>query len=253
MSAYMSPIMRDAVNEIKQEYQAEIEKSRAYATGLNLHIEKMDAEMSALRAELAAARRELELTQKKLSRITNETSHPFGGSMSWRECVKCDNPYPEWTAMSSMTCPACKLAAAQSALAAEQQAHAETRGAMSAQDEREKQAAEKCGVPYELSGCDWPDAVADAVIELLAKNRFMKMMNEIEKALRIVVAEDRDMHRRHSAKWQAIARELRTLGYSEQWKRAERYKARAKTLLCQLWHMRQKIKYLEVEIDDLED
>lgn len=37
------------------------------------------------------------------------------------------------------------------------------RGAMDAQDERERQASERCGVPYEQYGCDWPDAVADEV------------------------------------------------------------------------------------------
>ena len=38
------------------------------------------------------------------------------------------------------------------------------RGAMAAQDERERAAGERCGVPYESSGCDWPDAVAEAVL-----------------------------------------------------------------------------------------
>jgi len=41
-----------------------------------------------------------------------------------------------------------------------------TRGAMDAQDDRERQAGEKCGVSYEEYGCDWPDAVADEVLAL---------------------------------------------------------------------------------------
>jgi hypothetical protein len=42
------------------------------------------------------------------------------------------------------------------------------RGAMQAQDARERQAGEKCGVDYNLHGCDWPDAVADRIVELEA-------------------------------------------------------------------------------------
>ncbi len=44
--------------------------------------------------------------------------------------------------------------------------HATLRGALAAQDEREKQAGERCGVPYELHGCDWPDAVAEKLTAL---------------------------------------------------------------------------------------
>jgi hypothetical protein len=40
------------------------------------------------------------------------------------------------------------------------------RGAMTAQDGRERAAGERCGVRYELWDCDWPDAVADVVLEL---------------------------------------------------------------------------------------
>lgn len=47
-----------------------------------------------------------------------------------------------------------------------QQGNAELRGAMAAQDEREKSAGETCGVPYELHGCDWPDGVATEVLTL---------------------------------------------------------------------------------------
>jgi len=35
------------------------------------------------------------------------------------------------------------------------------RGAIAAQDEREKAAGILCGVPYEQHGCDWPDWVAE--------------------------------------------------------------------------------------------
>lgn len=42
------------------------------------------------------------------------------------------------------------------------------RGAMLAQDNREKAAGERCGVPYHEHGCDWPDAAADE-IETLKK------------------------------------------------------------------------------------
>lgn len=37
------------------------------------------------------------------------------------------------------------------------------KGAMNAQDERERAAGQLCGIPYEEHGCDWPDAVADAL------------------------------------------------------------------------------------------
>lgn len=40
------------------------------------------------------------------------------------------------------------------------------RGAMRAQDERERVAGDKCGVSALENGCDWPDAVADEVIQL---------------------------------------------------------------------------------------
>jgi hypothetical protein len=40
------------------------------------------------------------------------------------------------------------------------------RGALYAQDERERQAGDKCGVSWQESGCDWPDAVAEKVLAL---------------------------------------------------------------------------------------
>jgi hypothetical protein len=43
------------------------------------------------------------------------------------------------------------------------------RGAIAAQDERERQAGIKAGVLRELHGCDWPDAIADVVLDLRAE------------------------------------------------------------------------------------
>jgi hypothetical protein len=45
------------------------------------------------------------------------------------------------------------------------------RGAIAAQDERMQQAGKRCGVPWEEWGCDWPDRMADIVIELRAAER----------------------------------------------------------------------------------
>jgi hypothetical protein len=42
------------------------------------------------------------------------------------------------------------------------------KGAMNAQDERERHAGQTCGVPAEIHGCDWPDAVAETVFSLQA-------------------------------------------------------------------------------------
>lgn len=39
------------------------------------------------------------------------------------------------------------------------------RGAMAAQDERERQAGDRCGVSAVVHGCDWPEAVADALVD----------------------------------------------------------------------------------------
>lgn len=45
------------------------------------------------------------------------------------------------------------------------------RGAIRAQDEREREAGIRCGVAYELHGCEWPDAVAEEVLVLQVKLR----------------------------------------------------------------------------------
>lgn len=44
------------------------------------------------------------------------------------------------------------------------------REATDAQDERERLAGEACGVPWNMHGCDWPDAVAEEV-KVLRRDR----------------------------------------------------------------------------------
>jgi len=51
------------------------------------------------------------------------------------------------------------------------------RGAMAAQDGRERAAGEKCGVPYDIHGCDWPDAVAEEVNRLRSELKYCNSMN----------------------------------------------------------------------------
>ena len=58
----------------------------------------------------------------------------------------------------------------------------ELRGAIAAQDEREREAGKKCGVPYELYGCDWPDAVAEEVIAL--RQRIAALEPKIDAAIK---------------------------------------------------------------------
>lgn len=48
------------------------------------------------------------------------------------------------------------------------------RGAMAAQDAREKKAGEVCGVSYDEYGCDWPDAAAERIINLKKELEFYK-------------------------------------------------------------------------------
>ena len=43
------------------------------------------------------------------------------------------------------------------------------KGAIAAQDEREQKAGERCGVPYEQHGCDWPDWMAEQVLSQAAR------------------------------------------------------------------------------------
>lgn len=51
------------------------------------------------------------------------------------------------------------------------------RGAMIAQDERERTAGEKCGVPREIFGCDWPDAVADLISAMADEDACVRKSN----------------------------------------------------------------------------
>lgn len=44
--------------------------------------------------------------------------------------------------------------------------HELLRGTVAAQDGREKAAGDKCRISWVESGCDWPDYVADSVLEL---------------------------------------------------------------------------------------
>lgn len=48
---------------------------------------------------------------------------------------------------------------------------------LDAQDEREKEAGKRCGVPWEEWGCDWPDRMADVVIDL--RNKIDELKNII--------------------------------------------------------------------------
>lgn len=54
------------------------------------------------------------------------------------------------------------------------------RGAMAAQDERERVAGERCGVLALEHGCDWPDAVADTLDAL--RERVAKLESALVKA-----------------------------------------------------------------------
>lgn len=53
------------------------------------------------------------------------------------------------------------------------------KGAIAAQDERERQAGERCNVPYELWGCDWPDAVAEVVLHLRTEVEHYKSLFDV--------------------------------------------------------------------------
>lgn len=44
-------------------------------------------------------------------------------------------------------------------------------GALEAQDKRMKAAGKKCGIPFEVFGCDWPDRVAEELITVV-KERY---------------------------------------------------------------------------------
>lgn len=63
------------------------------------------------------------------------------------------------------------------------------RGAMLAQDNREKAAGEKCGVLYGLAGCDWPDEVAEEVLGLRANQ--LEYAEQQRDGLRLCIAMNR--------------------------------------------------------------
>ena len=54
-------------------------------------------------------------------------------------------------------------------------------GAMRAQDERERLAGDKCGVSALEHGCDWPDAVAERLMQM--RNERDRLRGELDEAL----------------------------------------------------------------------
>ena len=54
----------------------------------------------------------------------------------------------------------------------------ELEGAMDSQDNREREAGEKCDIPYSEHGCDWPDAAADRIIFLRSENQRLRQAVE---------------------------------------------------------------------------
>ena len=54
------------------------------------------------------------------------------------------------------------------------------RGAIAAQDEREKMAGEACGVSWIEHGCDWPGRVAETVLTL--RRRVAELEQVVERA-----------------------------------------------------------------------
>ena len=62
------------------------------------------------------------------------------------------------------------IIASQTAIIAQQAEEiALLKGTIASQDEREKKAGERCGVPYEQHGCDWPDWMAEKVLSQAAR------------------------------------------------------------------------------------
>ena len=53
--------------------------------------------------------------------------------------------------------------------AAIDEATAQLKGTIAAQDERERLAGDRCGIHYEQYGCDWPECVADEVLKLRSR------------------------------------------------------------------------------------
>lgn len=74
------------------------------------------------------------------------------------------------------------MAAIQGALSSHAEELRLARGAIAAQDERERTAAAACGVPYEPHGCDWPHAVAERVQAL--KDELRQLREERDAAVK---------------------------------------------------------------------
>lgn len=101
------------------------------------------------------------------------------------------------------------LIANSDALAAERDSF---RGAIRAQDERERMAGEACGVSREMHGCDWPDAVAEVVIALRQRAEAAEArVRDLEQAWQpIATAPDgclvlcADMHAKEARYWAVV-------------------------------------------------
>lgn len=85
-----------------------------------------------------------------------------------------------------------RLAADRDALLVDNQ---HVRGAMEAQDEREREAGELCGVPYHEYTCEWPDAVAEEV--LVQRARAERAERERDEA-RAAAKEDAEFETSHA-------------------------------------------------------
>ena len=59
-----------------------------------------------------------------------------------------------------------RVEALRAALAEAERQRDEVKGAMRAQDERERRAGERCGVSAIMAGCDWPDQAAERILTL---------------------------------------------------------------------------------------
>jgi len=59
--------------------------------------------------------------------------------------------------------------AAHEKIAFQQERIALLKGSIAAHEERNRKAGERCGVPYEQHGCDWPDWMAENVLSQAAR------------------------------------------------------------------------------------
>lgn len=97
------------------------------------------------------------------------------------------------------------LADAQSDIAGEiaerERQVATLQGAMAAQDEREQRAGERCGIERGVTGCDWPDAVAEEVLVL--RQRYNEAVAALNRA--------NDATTREEQRVEALERQVDTL------------------------------------------